>query len=126
MPQLARTQLPVADHRVSTARHDDVAQLAGLAGSDVGRGVGPITTLDDPVEDQRPRGLGESGELEQTAIGLVDGALGPDTDEHNLLEADLAVFDLGDVLEFGGQPRDSTQRLSIPQVQLPGAEGTLT
>ena len=126
MPELARTQLTVTDHRVSTARHDDVAQLAGLAGSDVGRGVGSITALDDTVEDQCPRGLGEGCELEQTAIGLVRGALGPDTDKHDLLQSDLAVLDLGDVLEFGGQSRDSAQCLSIPQVELTGAEGPVT
>ena len=80
-------------------------------------GVGAIAPLDDAIEHERAGRLRECGELAQAALRLIRGALGPYADEHDLLEADLAVLDLGDVLEFGGQADDATQRLAILKVE---------
>ena len=56
-------------------------------------------------------------------LGVVDGALGPDADEHDALQAQLAVLDLGDVLELGGQPGDAAQRRALLEVELVAVEG---
>ena len=48
----------------------------------------------------------------------LDGAVGPDADEHDPLEPQLAVLDLGDVLEFGREPGDPAQGLAVDAVEL--------
>ena len=115
--QLARAELSIADDGVGASGDDEIAELPGLAGTDIGRRVGTIATLDHAIEHKCARGLGQGSELAQAALRLIRGALGPYADEHDLLEADLAVLDLGDVLELGGQANDATQRLAILKVE---------
>ena len=117
MPQLPGAQLAVADDGVRATGDDEVPQLTRLARADIGRRVGPVTPLDDAIEHQCSRRLREGGQLTQAALGLLRRALGPHADQHDLLEADLAVLDLGDVLEFGGEADDATQRLPILKVE---------
>ena len=116
--QLPRAQLAIADDRVSACQHDEFAEFARFARPDVRRRIGPITPLDDAIEDQCPRGLREGGQLAQAALRLLGGALGPHSDEHDLLQAHLAVFDLGDVLEFGGQAHHTAKRLTVLKVEV--------
>ena len=47
-------------------------------------------------------------------------ALGPDADQDDPLEAQLAVLDLGDVFEFGRQAGDPAQRRTLGPFQLAG------
>ena len=54
----------------------------------------------------------------QRVLGVLRGALGPDPDQHDPLEAQLPVLDLGDVLELGGQAGDPAQRLPVGEVVL--------
>ena len=42
--------------------------------------------------------------------------LGPHADEHDLLQAELAVLDLGDVLELGAQAGDAAQGVALGQL----------
>ena len=46
------------------------------------------------------------------------GALGPHGGEDDALQAQLAVLDLGDVLELGGQPGHPAQRGPLLAVEL--------
>ena len=50
------------------------------------------------------------------------GAGGPDADEDDLLEPELAVLDLGDVLELGAQPDHAPQGVPLGEVLLTGGE----
>ena len=115
---LAGGQLGVADHRVGALGDDDVAQLLGLAGAEVGAGVRLRAALHESREDRRARRLGESGELAHRVVGVLGGAVGPDGGQHDPLKAQLAVLDLGDVLELGRQPRDAAQRCALLAVEL--------
>ena len=115
--QLAGAELSVADDGVGAAGDDEVPQLARLARADVRRGIRPVAPLDDAVEHQRPGRLRQGGQLPEAALRLVGRAFSPDTHEHDLLEADLAVLDLSDVLELGGQAHDTSQRLPILEVE---------
>src|SRR5690606_29886893 len=111
--QLAGRELAVADHRVGAERLDDVLELADLAGADEGARVGPNAALDEAVDDLGPGGLGQRGELGHGVLGLLGGALGPDADQDDLLEAQTPVLGVGDVGEFGGgDARDASQRLA--------------
>jgi hypothetical protein len=76
----------------------DVAKLASLSRSDVRGWVWLVTTLHNAVKDQRPSGLGERSKLAQRDLGVTDGALCPDPDQHNAFEPDLPVLDLGNIL----------------------------
>ena len=120
LAQLTRAELTVADHGVGAVLDDHIAQLARLTGADVGRRVGLVAALHEPVDDDRARGLGQPRELLEAALGVVQRALGPDADQHHALEADLTVFDLGDVLELGREPGDTTQRSTIGEIELTG------
>ncbi|MDF2493042.1 MAG: methylase RsmC, partial [Microbacterium sp.] len=116
---LAGRELGVGDDRVGTGGRDDAAQLLGLPSSDVRRGIRVRAPLQHPVEHDRAGRLGESRELAQGVLRILLGTLGVHTDEHDVLQPQLAVLDLGDVLELGGESGDATERralLTIPLV----------
>ena len=116
--QLARGQLAVADHRVGTGVDHHVAQLGHLAATDERGGVRPPAPLDQPFEHLRAGGLGERGELDQGVLRVRGAALGPHPDQDHPFEAQLAVFDLGDVGEFGGQAGDAPQGVPLFQFKI--------
>ena len=105
VPQLAGRELAVADHGVGAGGLHDLAHAVDLAAADVRRGVGLLPALVDRVEDLGAGRLGEQGELGHRVLGVLDRALGPDADEDDPLEPELAVLDLGDVLELGATGR---------------------
>ena len=109
----AGRQFAVADDGVGTGGQHHVAQLGRLARADVGRGVGLAAALDHAFEHLRARGLGQRGQLGEAGVGVGGTAVGPHADQHHPLEAQLAVLDLGDVGEFGGQPGDAAQRRAV-------------
>ncbi len=111
--QLRRAELAVADDGVGAGVAHDHPQVVDLARSDVGRRVGLLAALREGVEHLRARCLGEQLELGQRVVGVLDGALGPDPDEHDTLESQLAVLDLGDVLELGREPGDPAQSMAL-------------
>jgi hypothetical protein len=101
VPQLAGCELAVADDRVGAGGVGDVAQLVDLAAADVGGRVGLRATLHERVEHLGAGCLGEQLELGERVLGVLGRAFGPHAHEHHALEPQLAVLDLGDVLELG-------------------------
>jgi hypothetical protein len=118
LDQLARAQLTVADDGVRAGLDHDVPQLGGLAGADVGGRVRLVAALDDAVEHERARGLREGRQLREGVLGVLRGAGGPHSDEHDPLQAELAVLDLGDVLQLGGQAHHTAQGRALGAVEL--------
>jgi hypothetical protein len=121
VPELARRQLTVEDHGVRAGGLHDVAEAVDLAASDVRRRVGALPALVERVEHRGPGRLGEQGELGHRVLGVLHRALGPHPDEDHALEAQLAVLDLGDVLELGGQAGDPPQGVPLGEVVVTGA-----
>ena len=117
--QLARAELAVADHRVRAGRGHDPGELVRLARAHVGGGVDPAPALDQAVEHHGARGLGEPAELRQGVLRAGQRALGPHADQHDALEAQGPVLNLGDVGELGGKPRHAAQRVPVFQVKIP-------
>nr|BFE68656.1 hypothetical protein GCM10020092_019570 [Actinoplanes digitatis] len=115
-------QLAVADDRVGAGGDDNVAQLVDLAPADEGGRVGAATPLDQALEHLGPGRLGERGELREGVLRIGDGALGPDTDQHDTFESQLPVLDLGDVRELGGETGDPTQGVALLELQLTGGD----
>ena len=74
-----------------------------------------------PSSTSRARGLGERGQLGEAGVGVGGAAVGPHADQHDAFEPQLAVLDLGDVGEFGGQPGDAAQRRAVFERELTGA-----
>ena len=95
---------------------DDLGDALDLAAADVRRGVGLLPALVDRVEHLGAGGLGEQRELGHRVLGVLDGALGPDADEDDPLQPELAVLDLGDVLELGAQAGDPAQLVALREV----------
>src|SRR4051812_21388382 len=122
VPQLARRQLAVGDDGVGAGGLDDLPQAIDLAAADEGGRIGPLTALVDRVEDLRAGGLGEQRELRHGVLGVLDRALGPHAHEHDALEAQLAVLDLGDVLEVSAKTRHPAELVPLGEVQLTGGE----
>ena len=121
--QLAGRELAVADDGVGAGGLHDLADRLDLAAADVGRRVGLLAALEDGLEHLGAGGLGEQRELGHRVLGVRDRPLGPHADEHDLLQAELAVLDLGDVLELGAQAGDPAQ--GVPLGELLRAEGQL-
>ena len=120
--QLAGGQVAVEDHRVGAGGLHDLAQPLDLAAPDVRRRVGLGAPLVDRVEHLRAGGLGEQRELGHRVLGVGHGAVDPHAHQDHPLEAELAVLDLGDVLELGAQARDAAQGVARDQVLLAGGE----
>ena len=114
-------ELAVDDDRVGSGGGHDVGQLVSLAAAQVGGGIGVVAPLDEGVQDLAAGGLGQSGQLAQRGSGVLGvmrlraagtrcaarggGRPGQlQADQDHLLQTDLAVLDLADVLQFGGQP----------------------
>ena len=74
------------------------------------RWIRPSSTCEPAVSASRASSVSE-------ALGLLGAALGPDADEHDALEAQLPVLDLGDVGELGGEPGDAAQRAALLEVE---------
>jgi hypothetical protein len=106
---LAGCQLGVGDDRVGAEGRDDVPQLLGLAAAEVGARVGMGPALEEPVEHSGARRLGECREFAERVLGVVLRALRVHADEHDVLEPQLAVLDLGDVFELGREPCDTAE-----------------
>jgi hypothetical protein len=115
---LTRCELGVGDHGVGAEARDDRPELVGLAAADVGGRVRMRAALQQPVEHGCARGLGERGQLAERVLGVVERAAGVDADEHDVLEPELPVLDLGDVVELGTQAGDTTQRRALLAVEL--------
>ena len=58
------------------------------------------------------------GELAHRVVGVLRGPVGPHGGEHDALEAQLSVLDLGDVLELGRQAGDAAKGRSLLAVEL--------
>jgi len=58
-------------------------------------------------------GFGQGRQLAHGVLGVEQAAGGVHADQHHVLEAQLAVLDLGDVLQFGGEPADSAQGVAV-------------
>jgi hypothetical protein len=117
-PQLAGAELTVADHGVSPRRGHDPGQFRRLPRAHVGGGIDLAAPLDHALEHLRSRRLGEPAQLAQRVLGRRQGAVGPYPDQHDPFQAQRPVLDLGDIGEFGGEPRDPSQCVPVLEVQL--------
>ena len=115
---LARAELTVADHRVGAFGNDDVTQLDRFARPQEGAAVRLVATLDQPGEHERAGGLGKGGQLTDRVVGVLDAAFGPHAAEHDALQTELAVLDLGDILELGREARDAAHGRALLTVEL--------
>ena len=111
-------QFAVADDGVGAGGQHDLAQLLRLARADVGRRVGLVAALDQALEHLRAGGLGERGELGHAGLGVGGAAFGPHADQHDALQPQLPVLDLGDVGEFGRQTGHAAQRRAVFEGEL--------
>ncbi len=89
-----------------------------LTRPDVGRRVRLVASLDQALEHLGAGGLGERREFGHAGLGVAGAALGPHADQHDALQPQLPVLDLGDVGEFGRQPGHPAQRRAVFEGQL--------
>ena len=72
--------------------------------------------LHQRVEDDEPAVSASRASSAIDASASAAGAARPDADQHDLLELQLAVLDLGDVGELGGQAGNPAQRQPVGEV----------
>ena len=81
----------------------------------------PRSALQQPVKHDGARGLGEGRQFTQRILGIFD-AVRVHADEHDVLDAQLPVLDLGDVVELGAQAGNATQCGALLAIQLLAVE----
>jgi hypothetical protein len=79
-------------------------------------------TLQQAVEHNGAGGLGQRGKLTNRVLGILLCTLRVHTDQHDVLDAQLPVLNLGDVFELGRQVGDAAQRLAVFAVLLLAVE----
>ena len=114
---LAGGEFGVDDHGVGADAGDDIGEFGGLALAEVGTWVRLVAALDERVEDFGTGCFGQGCEFADRVLGFGLGGV-PDAGEDDAFEADLTVFDLGDVFEFGGESGDSGERGALGEVEL--------
>ena len=119
---LARRELGIGYDRVSADGFDDVAQVFYFSAPEISSRVGIRSTLQYSIEHLRAGRLTESGKLTQRVLGIFLSALRIDTDQHDLLEPELSVFDLSDVFELRREASDTTKGCAVGQVLLSTVE----
>ena len=74
--------------------------------------------MKNAVEHFRTGGLTERRQLAQAVLGIRRGTLRIHANEHDLFESQLAILNLGNVFEFGGEPGNPLERLTIGKIEL--------
>ena len=120
---LGGRQFGVDHDGVRAGGHHDVLQFLGLAGTEERARVRLGAALDDPVEDLRAGRFREGSEFAQRVLGVGECAFAPKACKHDALQAQLPVFDLGDVFEFGGQAGGAAQGVPFLKVLLVAVVG---
>ena len=122
---LTGAELPVDHDGVGAHVGDDLRKFGRLALAEECGGVGVCTALQHSVQHLGAGGLGECCELAQAVLGVLEIAGGVEPCQHHALQAQLAVLDLGDVLELRGQPAHAAQGLAVGEVHLLAVGGGL-
>ncbi len=120
---LARGELAVDYHGVCAGCRDDIPEFDRLALAEIGTRIGIRASLHQTVENDGARGFGESGEFTHRILGVGRIALAVDADEHHTLEAQLPVFDFGDIFEFRRESRYTSQCLPVFAIELVAIAG---
>ena len=88
-------ELVVEDDEVDVERVGELLQLLGLAGTDVGRGVGRVAPLQHELDGLGARGVGEARELLERRLGGFDVARADARAHEQRALAQDAEIDLG-------------------------------
>ena len=87
-----------------------------------GARIGLEAALNQAVQYLGACGLGQRGQLTQGVLGVLDGAFSPQASQHHALQAQLAVLDLGHVLQLCGEVSYSAQGAALGEVFLVSIE----
>ena len=107
---LVRRQLRINDDSVRIRLGDQVSKLSRFARTKIRGVIGLVAPLEHSPEHDGARCLCKGRELSQRHLGILDRPGRPHADKHNIFEAQPTVFDLGDVIELGGEVRHSAER----------------
>jgi hypothetical protein len=94
-----------------------------LSATEVGGRVRVRLSLKDSVEDDCSSCLAKRGKFFHRILGVFLVALWIDPNQNYVLNAELSVFDLGYVLEFGSKTVYSPERDAVGEVHLPDSRG---
>jgi hypothetical protein len=86
-------------------------------------GSGRWRRCSTPASTVEPAVSASAASSRMRVLRVLGTALGPDASEHDPLEPQLAVLDLGDVLQFGGQASDASQGRALLAVELVAVVG---
>ena len=117
LTELPRREFAVADQRVGFVGPHDLGELPRLARPDESAGVGLLAPLHQGVHHHGSGCLGEPRQFGHRQFRRQRCATGPYADQDDPLQPDLAVLHLADVGEFRRQAGDTTQRLTLLELQ---------
>ena len=100
-----------------SAPDDSTASRSSFAlpRADVGLRIRLVLALDQALEHLAAGGLGQRLELEQRGLRVVAALV--DAHEDDPLEPELAVLDLGDVLEVGADAGDPPEGVALLELE---------
>ena len=116
--QLRRLQVPVADDGVGASDANHIGHFLNLAASDVGRGIRLAPPLHQGLQNLGASGFGQQFQLGHRVVGVLLGPGGPHGHQHHPFQPQLAVLNLGDVLQFGAHADNPPERVPLGKLDL--------
>jgi hypothetical protein len=113
---LARGELGVCNNSVCPNGHDDLVKFLDLSATKIGGWVWVRLPLKHTVEHNRSCRLAQRSEFLHRILCVFLVPLGIDPNQYDILDTELAVFDLGDIFEFGSKAVDAAEGDAVCEV----------
>jgi hypothetical protein len=110
---LARGKLCVGNDGVDANGHNDLVKFLDLSATKIGGGVWVRLALKHTVENHRTGCFAECSQFFHRILSVFLIALGIDADKNDVLDTQLAVLDLGNILEFGAKAVYASERDAV-------------
>jgi hypothetical protein len=120
---LARRELGVGNNSVRSNSCDDLVKFLDLAAPEVGGGIRVGLSLKHAIKNNRTSRFAQRREFLHRIFGVFLVPLRIDTNENNVLNAQLSILNLSNVLELGSEPVHAPERDAVGEVHLPNSWG---
>jgi hypothetical protein len=120
---LAWREFGIGNNGIGPDSNDDLVKFLDLSAPEVGGGIRVGLSLKHAIKNNRTSRFAQRREFLHRIFGVFLVALRIDTNENNVLNAQLSILNLSNVLELGSEPVHAPERDAVGEVHLPNSWG---